>query len=286
MLPREYAHAVVYYNKKILNDAGVDMSIVKNGWTWDDFEQVAAKLVKKRGSIVTQYGADIQLNWPTTIMGYIYGKGGTLFSDDKKSSTIDNSNTVAAYQHLKTKVDEGVFTNVFKAGTPTFLNGKVGMYISVRPQANLIDRTFGEGNWDVVAYPAMTGAAQYVGSGTTGYSVSSFSEKRDAAVDFLMYMMSEEGMSVMAKTGLIIPSRISMGGKDAPWRTYPNANINQEAFVYEPNRDMLPLSSYIADPSKSSKVIDALNLATESLMINCDVSKFSEFKKSITTAMQ
>ncbi len=285
MMPREYAHCVVYYNKELLTTAGVDMSVIRNGWTWEEFEAVAAQLVEKRGTIVTQYGADLQLNWPTTVLSYIYGKGGTLFSEDKQSCTIDDPNTVAAYQELKGKVDEGVYTNVFRAGTPTFLSGNVGFYFSVRPQANIIDRTFSEGNWDVVSFPAMSGAEQYVGSGATGYSVSSYSENREAAVDFLMYMMSEEGMNVMASSGLIVPSRISMNTADAAWRSFPNASINQDAFVYEPDRDMLPLSSYIADPSQTTKVTDALNLATESLMINCDASQFAQFVESITAAM-
>ena len=285
MMPREYAHCVVYYNKELLTTAGVDMSVIRNGWTWEEFEAVAAQLVEKRGTIVTQYGADLQLNWPTTVLSYIYGKGGTLFSEDKQSCTIDDPNTVAAYQELKGKVDEGVYTNVFRAGTPTFLSGNVGFYFSVRPQANIIDRTFGEGNWDVVSFPAMSGAEQYVGSGATGYSVSSYSENRETAVDFLMYMMSEEGMNVMASSGLIVPSRISMNTADAAWRSFPNASINQDAFVYEPYRDMLPLSSYIADPSQTTKVTDALNLATESLMINCDASQFAQFVESITAAM-
>lgn len=285
MMPREYAHCVVYYNKELLTTAGVDMSVIRNGWTWEEFEAVAAQLVEKRGTIVTQYGADLQLNWPTTVLSYIYGKGGTLFSEDKQSCTIDDPNTVAAYQELKGKVDEGVYTNVFRAGTPTFLSGNVGFYFSVRPQANIIDRTFGKGNWDVVSFPAMSGAEQYVGSGATGYSVSSYSENRETAVDFLMYMMSEEGMNVMASSGLIVPSRISMNTADAAWRSFPNASINQDAFVYEPARDMLPLSSYIADPSQTTKVTDALNLATESLMINCDASQFAQFVESITAAM-
>ncbi len=285
MLPREYAHVVVYYNKEILQDAGVDTSVIRNGWTWEQFESVAAQLVQKRGAVVTRYGADLQLNWPTTVLSYIYGMGGTLFSEDKTRCTIDDPATVAAYQALKSKVDDGVYTNVFRAGTPTFLNGSVGMYFSVRTQANTVNRTLGEGNWDVVSFPEMSGAEQYVGSGTTGYSVSSYSEHRDAAIDFLMFMMSEEGMSVMAQTGLIIPSRMSMNTADAAWRNYPNADINQDAFVYMPERDMLPLSSYISNPGNTTRVTDALNLATESLLINADASQFAQFRDSITTAI-
>ena len=100
-----------------------------------------------------------------------------------------------------------------------------------------------------------------------------------------MFMMSEEGMSVMAQTGLIIPSRMSMNTADAAWRNYPNADINQDAFVYMPERDMLPLSSYISNPGNTTRVTDALNLATESLLINADASQFAQFRDSITTAI-
>ena len=282
MLPREYAHAVVYYNKTLMRDAGVDMSVIKNGWTWEQFESVAQKLVKKRGSIITQYGADLQLNWPTTVLSYVYGKGGTLFSTDKKTCTIDNANTQQAYAALKENVDGGVYTNVFKAGMSTFISGKVGMYFSVRTQANSIHKTYGS-EWDVVSFPTMSGASQYVGSGTTGYSVSTMSENRDTAFDFLMFMMSEEGMNVIAETGLVIPSRISMNNESAVWRNYPRKNINQDAFVYMPERDLAPLSSFIENPTRTPQVTDALNLATESLLQS--LSGYAKHKNDINMAM-
>lgn len=281
MLPREYAHVVVYYNTKLMRDKGIDTSVIKNGWTWNDFVNVANQCVAKRGTVISQYGADLQLNWPTTVMSYIYGNGGKLFSEDKTSCVMD-ANTQAAYTQLKQYVDDGVISSVFKQGVPTFMNGQVGMYFSVRTQANNIAKNLGN-DWDVVSFPTMTGAEQYVGSGTTGYSVSAYSENRQEAVDFLMYMMSEEGMKVIAETGLVIPSRISLNTEDAEWRNYPRADINQEAFVYAPERDMLPLSSFLADPSKSTKVTDALNNATESLLAS--LTDFQKHADNITKAM-
>lgn len=285
MLPREYSHVVVYYNKTMLREAGVDLNPettkVKNGWTWADFIEVAQKCVKKVNNQIVQYGADLQLNWPTTVMSYLYGKGGTLFSDDKMSCTIDDQKTVAAYQELKGYVDSGAITNVFKSGAPTFLSQSVAMFCSVRPKANIVNKTLGD-DWDVVSFPAMENV-KTVGSGTVGYSVSNLSDKKERAVRFLMYMMSEEGMNVMASTGLVVPSRIALNTADAAWRNYPNANINQDAFIYQSENDMDPLCIFLNDPSKTVKVTDALNLATESILAG--KTDYASYKKSITDAM-
>ena len=35
--PRSCDSVVTFYNKKLLSQAGVDLSLIKNGWTWDTF---------------------------------------------------------------------------------------------------------------------------------------------------------------------------------------------------------------------------------------------------------
>lgn len=265
MLPREYAHLVIYYNKELTDKLPNETkALIKNGWTWNDFVTVARALAVKKGNTVIQYGADLQLNWETTVMTYIYGMNGKLFSDDKTSCVINDQATQIAYATLKGLVDEGAVRNTFSKGTPDFMSGAVGMYASVRPQSNRVNNAFDK-NWDVVSFPKMPNVKS-IGSGTTGYSVSAYSTNRELAIDFLMYMMSEEGMQVMSETGVIVPARKSLNTPDAVWRNYPRADINQEAFVYESENDMLPMCTFLPDPSNAPKVLDALNKATEAIL--------------------
>ena len=48
-LPNGTQTMVMYYNKKMFDDAGI--AYPKDGWTWDEFSDAAKKLTKADGSV-------------------------------------------------------------------------------------------------------------------------------------------------------------------------------------------------------------------------------------------
>lgn len=64
-VPRSIDSVLCFYNKEILNAAGVDMSVIQNGWTWDDMLTVCQKVRAYYDSKdqTTYFPLDSNLTW-------------------------------------------------------------------------------------------------------------------------------------------------------------------------------------------------------------------------------
>lgn len=267
MAAREYSRVVVYYNKTLLNEAG--LAAPQNDWTWDDFAAYATKLIKKSGDKVVQNGAELRLNWEASILPIINGLGGTLFDENGKAKIT--ASTADAYNKLKALVDTGAVANTFKGIGTSFSNKTIAMQTGTRAAVNDMLHYFGNGSddWGVVCFPDMrkyNGGKAYIGTGTSGYSVSARSTHKDAAVKFLMFLLSEEGQKALGSTGSFVPVRKSMADS-AVWTSELNIglpqNFNHEAFTYNSEYDLDPFSVSIKNPAKQTAVINEINLMTD-----------------------
>ena len=93
---------------------------------------------------------------------------------------------------------------------------------------------------EILPFPAI-GSDPKVGTGTTGYGICTSSENPDLAWEFIRYMMSENGQTVLSETGKAVPSMISLQeGENPGWKQfYSQYNYNHDAFVYAPERDVV-----------------------------------------------
>jgi len=264
MLPVEYSHVVTYYNKKLFDQAGI--SYPKNGWTWSEFTATAQKLVKKENGKITQYGCDAQMRWDATLIPLITGLGGSFVSTGGKTVDINNSNTILTLKQLKSLADSGAIVNNFILGMPDFLSQRVAMYFSVRPQAATVNATLGAGNWDVVTFPVLP-SKHVVGSGCSGYSMSSSSAYPEEAAKLLFYTSSDAGQNILMQTGNSVPARISLQSSKV-WRDAPVSTINQDAFILYPEADIIPMANQLADTSKGNKVLNMLAASMEKLFLS------------------
>ena len=97
-LPKDHDTIAMIYNKDIFDKYGVEYPT--DEWTWDDYAEAAAKITEA-GKEDGIYGTAMNTNdgqdgW----YNLIYGFGGELISEDKKSSGMDNENTVRAMTWL------------------------------------------------------------------------------------------------------------------------------------------------------------------------------------------
>lgn len=279
MAAREYSRVVMYYNKTLLSEVG--LAAPQNDWTWNDFTDYATKLVKKSGTGVVQNGAELQLQWPANVLPVIKGLGGALF-DEQGNAVIDES-TANAYAQLKKLTDSGAVANTFKGIGTSFANKTIAMFASTRAAVNDMIRYFGKDSseWGVVCFPDMrghNGGNAYIGTGTSGYSVSARSTHKDAAVKFLMFMLSEEGQKALSSTGSFVPVRKSMANS-ACWTSDLNiglpADFNHEAFTYNSDYDLEPFGMMVKDPAKSAKVQDEIfNMSETTLSYGTDYEEY------------
>jgi multiple sugar transport system substrate-binding protein len=87
---------VLYYNQDLWSQAGLPPPPTswKNAWSWDEFVQIAEKLVKKdaRGK-TTQYALGFPVNVATPIA---YGAGGSFLNQDETKCTMTDPAVVDA----------------------------------------------------------------------------------------------------------------------------------------------------------------------------------------------
>ncbi len=270
MIAREYSRNVIYYNKTLLTQAGLNAPT--NDWTWDDFVDYANKLVVKTDGLIVQNGAELTLNWPSNVLPVIYGLGGQVFDEQGNGNVTDA--TASAYAQLKTLVESGAVCNTFSGSGTSFSNKTVAMVAGTRATVADALSWFGQNSseWGVVCFPDMRGEngnKPYIGAGTSGYSVSAKSAYKDVAVKFLMYLISENGQKALASTGNFVPVRKSMMN-DTSWTSDLNiglpADFNHAAFTYNSDYDLDAFSVMIKDASKQMEFLTQMNLMTESYL--------------------
>lgn len=250
MIPREYNHVVTFYNKKIFretfaNTAEEDLPFTNipgtkypaNGWTWDEFVATASaiKFTNSSGNFLRR-GADISFAWDSSGPTIFEGLGGTIV-DENENVIFSNANNLEILTELRNLVNDGTFVNSVKNDVGDIFSGKVGMMFNSRPATSTFEEKFGS-DWDVVNFPILP-EKQIVASGSSGYVVNKASKNKDMAIEFLFYLISDEGQEVFMETGNCVPVKKDLIDSDT-WRSNPRTDINHDAFIYEPSYDVLP----------------------------------------------
>jgi multiple sugar transport system substrate-binding protein len=230
---------VMYYNKDLFRKDGV--AFPNKNWTWNDFRAAAIKLTHGSGSS-KQYGA-VFTSWFAPVYDLIWSYGGDIFSADGKSTLLNQPAAEQAIQwladlYLKDKVSP----------TPSMLgsNGPDLRFMSGRA-AMMIDG----GRWwaaEFVGPPGITKfdwAAAPIPKGPKGranffhiscYIVARNAKNPDAAWEFLKFLLSKQGIAIVAADQQGIPSRVSLAHD--PSFTKDPTNVKHD--LVQPWFDSLP----------------------------------------------
>lgn len=197
---------VLFYNKDIFDRAGVDYPT--NDMTFEEYDELARKVTDTTfGSEV--YGAHYH-TWRSAVQlfGVLDGKHSILDSDYSFFEPY--------YNMVLNQMKDGVampFTDVSTEGlhySAAFANGNIAMmnmgswFISTLMSSLETGDYDAElcGNWGLVKYPHAEGVEPGSTLGTiTGLSVTSVSDQKQEAFDFINWVSGPEGAAVMARTG-------------------------------------------------------------------------------------
>ena len=202
LLTKDYSPLVLFYNKKLFDEAGV--AYPDETWTWDDLLAAAQQLTKPDGS---QWGIQIPNSWgdwlwPRGMMPLIFQNGGELISEDGTKTTgyLNSPETVEAIQWYvdlfkvhkvaPTKQDVEAL-----AGQDLFQTGRVAMLWTGRwPLKDFLansELSFGTA-------PLPQGKERANSICWAGFAVYSKSQNKDAAWAFLKHLTAEEGAQEFA----------------------------------------------------------------------------------------
>ena len=284
LIPRSCDTVVTFYNKKLLGQAGIDMSVIQDGWSWDTFMSVMAQYrtyLDGKGKS-DWYCCDANLTtWLSCNYPILRSYGADVLTKDGKIA-IDCEETrqcltmVKSMMENKYIVEDGVTPgNSFEVGTAPFLfqSASFSLFAERRELKN---------NIDLVSFPLINAkSAPKIGSGIAGYAINRNSKEKAAAWQFLSYMMSKEGQEKLAEGGLQLPSirKDLQDYRTSKWgEGYTDFNL--AAYTYGPEYKIVPEFLSYVDP----KIKGDLDMAFKDLFSNT-LKRSKTIDKAIETCV-
>ena len=230
---------VMYYNRDLFRKAG--LAFPTKDWTWADFRAAAIKLTHGSGS-KKQYGA-VFTSWFAPVYDLIWSNGGDIFSADGKTTLLNQPAAINSIQWLadlynKDKVSPTPSLLGSLGADTLFMSGRVGMFVD-------------GGRWWASEFVGPPGikkfdwAAVAVPRGSKGRAnffhiacdlISSNSKNPDAAWELLKFLVSTQGISIVAAAQQGIPSRQSLAHDPG----FVNDPTNKKHDLVQPWFDSLP----------------------------------------------
>lgn len=301
MIPRSADRVVCHYNKAIFKAAGVDMSLVRNGWTWDDFMTVCATLRKyydSQDSMKAYTLVDPYFTWEA-VYNPIFESYGVEYYDENGEVALESAATENALKFIKSIIDNKYASrpSVEQAG----MAGNKGCMLFHSQAASLMatelsvyypDAEKVSDYYDVVTMPVIPGHEK-IGCGAAGYSVYDGSENKDLAWQFLRILLSKEGQNIMADSGSnYVPVRKDMADYTNPENHWGKGyeDLNLSAYTYNcgagDDPDWNCYTTYIA--RKAPKYASSVGSAISTLIANyCNgVADYATSIRSCTNAIK
>lgn len=239
-LPRAADVVVVYYNRRMYDEAGIPYPTPE--WTWDEFMQISEALtIKAEDGTTTQYGVSTDVTWWAFWVPLVVAEGGQILSEDNTEAIFNSEEGIRAWNYIFTGLTNGWWVprstaEALGGSNVPFMNGTAAMHFSVRAltpaaRAQLAD------DWDVQVVPRGS-VSRKTGMGTMGYALSASSEDVNAAWELLQYTYTE-GMKFFMESYLVVPP-IQTFYDDPAWRELPPPPHSNDVFISAMDDAMLP----------------------------------------------
>lgn len=243
---------MLFYRKDILEEAGV-----KPPKTFDELNNLAKSLKGKGG---TEYGFVYQANQyeglVCDILEYFWGNGGDVLGADNKA-VIDSPNNVEALKFFANMtqsdlVPKGITTYVEEDARTVFTEGK-SVFMRNWPYAWAKSQEDGskvKGKVGVVPMPVGPSGknpAATLGGWNLGINAYISKEKKEAAVKFVKYLVSEEAQAFSAVNGGRIPIVKSVFKNADVLKANPHFESLYDVFINAKPRPVSPIYPQISD---------------------------------------
>jgi len=222
-LPWTYAMEILYYNKDMFDEAGVDYPTAD--WTMDDFDKAAKELTIKDGNTTTQWGADaltFRGLWWATIGAYgddIYSDGEIRLGEGLEK-TLDHQDKLTNIDQVSPEPSTGgEMADLFTSGKAAMSRNGSWMI------ANYRDNDF---NWDIAPLP--TADRDYTILHTGFYTINAESKHKEEAWKFIEFMMGHEGQTMISEFYNNVSALESVAAEGAYKNEGVNGPTNWETF--------------------------------------------------------
>jgi multiple sugar transport system substrate-binding protein len=188
-LPYELELLGLYYNKKMLKDAGVEVPK-----TWDELYTAAEKLKtdKVAGLVIpTDKGPYLNFIW----YPFLWQQGGNVLSEDGKKSTFNSPETVKALDYWGTFFRDGLSPSKLQMGPWDIGNlgsGTAAMQIAGTWAVPVLEDKYKDIDVGLAPIPVPEGGKAATDAGGWKLAVNSKSEHVEEAAKFVMWAFAED----------------------------------------------------------------------------------------------
>lgn len=186
-LPVGYTTHVVYYNKAIFDEAGVEYP--KSGWTWEDLQETAKKIANK-DSKVSGFAFSGKPD-PYDFEMFLWGNNTSYVDKDGNlKGNLNSKQSVEVFEMFQNMAKDGYAITTEGSGSTEMKSGKVAMFVygawGLTPlkEAGI--------DYGVVELPTFKGGKSVSILSSSGVSISKNSEYKDEAFEFVKFWTNEE----------------------------------------------------------------------------------------------
>lgn len=211
-VPKDFDTIGLFYNKAIFEKAGVELPT--ESWTWDDF-RTAAKSISDKLKGEGIYGVSTGLaGGQEGFYNTILQAGGTIISDDKKSSGYDTPEAAEGLQFWTDLIADGSSPTLQQLSDTEasvwFNSGRSAMIWTGTWSVSLFKESEFAADFDVTHLPQGKQRATVIHG--LANVVAANSPNKEAALAFAAYMGSEEAQLTQATMGAANPAFIGTNG--------------------------------------------------------------------------
>ncbi len=252
-MPKDIDTIGLWYNKTMFDEAG--LAYPDNTWTWETLYENAKKLTKADGS---QFGYAANTgNNQDSYYNAIYAYGGSVLSEDKKTSGYDDPNTIKAMQVFEKMLGEKISPDLqmlSENGTEVlFESGKVAMITQGSWMVPAFrDNEYTAANCDVAVLPTGPDGTRVSIYNGLGWAAAANGKNTDAAWSLIEYLSTEKAQLKQAELGVTMSA---FKGKSEEWKNAVPA-FNLQAYI-----DMLDATLIFRPYSRSTTTWE--DMATE-----------------------
>ena len=206
--PRDIGLEVLYYNKAIFDEAGVEYPT--GDWTWEDLRAAAEQLtVVEDGNRVRRYGLAMEGGKYSL---FVNQNKASILDDMRNPSecTLDEPAAVEAIKFFSDMMNSNFAmrdANLGQAGgdAAVFQSGQAAMIIQNASRISAFNEA--NMNYDVAPVPIPEDGQRSASAGGAAWTMSAASDNKEAAWTFLQWLQSTDGgQRVYTEAGEIFPA--------------------------------------------------------------------------------
>jgi multiple sugar transport system substrate-binding protein len=186
-LPVGYTTHVVYYNKALFDEKGVEYP--KAGWTWDDLQETAKKLTDKEKKI-SGFAFSGQPD-PYDFEMYLWSNGTSIVDKDGNlDGNVNSDKSIEVFDMFQGMLKEGYAITTEGSGSTEMKSGKVAMFVNGAWSLGTLKEAGID--YGVVELPNFGNGESVSIISSSGIAMSKDSDHKEAAFEFMKYWTGEE----------------------------------------------------------------------------------------------